>query len=215
MKKLFFAIFSFCLSLGAFAQNERTTSFQIEVDAIHSRSNVNHYYSNWGSEIYFNRIVNKHRVGISVRGLYNRGAFSCNTTDSEGDKIYQYTNCWNKWLGIKLNYAYNVYASEHSAISVSPFVSLNYLIIDESGVRNSVWYQYQKKYNNKFGFGVALEYEVKFNAFSTSLKLAPDCVFAAPIKVGYPIDNFSVLFNIDRCITLKYTFGESVTEFIN
>lgn len=206
MKKTVFLMLcaSLLLSFGAFAQNERTTSFQIEVDAIHSRSDVKHYYSNWGGEIFLNRIVNKHRIGIGLGGVYNGGKFSLNTLNSAGDEIYQSTNCWNKWFSLKLNYAYSVYASEHSAINISPFVSLNYLIINESGMRNNTWYEYKKNYNNKFGYGVALEYEVKFNAFSTSIKLAPECVRVAPTGDGYGINYFSILGTMRRSITLKY-----------
>ncbi|MBO7055665.1 MAG: hypothetical protein J6W37_09870 [Bacteroidales bacterium] len=196
---------SLCLAIGAFAQDEKASGFQIEVDAIHSRSDVKHYYSNWGGEMFLNRIVNKHRIGIGLGGVYNGGKFSCYRIDeSDGSKIYQSTNCWNKWFSLKLNYAYSVYASEHSAININPFVSLNYLIINESGLRNSVWYEYKKNYNNKFGFGFALEYEVKFNAFSTSIKLAPECVMVAPFRFGMGVDAISILGTMRRSITLKY-----------
>ena len=212
MKKTFFLMLCalLCFVLGALAQNEKTIGFQIEVDAIHSRSGLEHYYSNWGGEMYLNRIINRHRIGFGLGSVYYGGEFT-DTKYSNFDPstpIFQHTKCRNKWFCMKLNYAYSIYDSEHSAIYVSPFVSLNYFILNENGRRNGAFYEYNKKYNNKFGFGIALEYEVKFNAFSTSIKLAPDCMLVDNIMVGVNMDAFYRVFNLGTSITMKYTFGK-------
>ena len=120
MKKTFFLMLCalLCFVLGALAQNEKTICFQIEVDAIHSRSGLEHYYSNWGGEMYLNRIINRHRIGFGLGSVSYGGEFT-DTKYSNFDPstpIFQHTKCRNKWFCMKLNYAYSIYDSEHSAI---------------------------------------------------------------------------------------------------
>lgn len=209
MKKFVLAICAICFVVGVTAQTEKSVSYQIELDAMHSNSSTNHYYSNFGAELHLNRLVNQHSFGVGFGEVYNGGRFYDWYLDcATGTPIRQRTSCWNKWFTINLNYTYKVYSADHSSILFGPFVGLNYLIINESGRKNDVHYDYDKTFNNRFGLGIALEYEVRFNAFSTSLKVAPNFVYISTPMDGIHHDVISIMFNMNRSISIKYTLGK-------
>ncbi len=219
-QKIFTTILLAFASHFAFSQ-------EIELTGFYSLETHDWFKSCVGTEISYNQFFGNNKVGISVKELTNNKQYKRVEYDESDGVSFLVRNIKpnNKRFSLKLNYSHDFLSSETTSLFIGGFISLNYMIIDQDGSANhyignwnSDTYTCRKGYyiiqdvnQNIFrpGCGLNVEYEIKFEHFSTSLKLSPEFIYVDNHLFwdgDWIDDSPSLIFGINTGVSIKYRF---------
>ena len=163
MKWILIILCFLCISLPGYGQ-------EIGLQANYAGSSYNKFARNWGYGLEFNYHLNdKNRIGF----LFQQSFCNLNYSEVYGDLtdgvsyLIRKTVPQNQRIAVKMNYAYKVIDKGIAGLYIGPEIGINYMIVKESvkrienGGNSAANYSRDYSENNKFRFGLLIEFEIK------------------------------------------------------
>jgi hypothetical protein len=172
--------------LGLLFVTTLSWSQQIDVSGLYSSSTAKAYKNNWGFDFGYYYFVRNNRLGISFRQIYFNTEYDDIYTSSNDDGVSKYIKEYapkHKRSTINLDYSYKLIENEKSNVYLGCSAGLNYFKLKgeynriENGNISGGQFYYDYSVNNRFGFGLLLEYEVVgifSDRVSSSIKINPE-----------------------------------------
>ena len=176
---------SYLLLIGFLLTSTAVFSQQIDVSGLYSSSTLNTFKDNWGFDVGYNHFINNNRLGVSFRYYaYNTEYDDIFMSNADGvSKDITEHDPQNRRIAINLIYSYSLIKNEKSNLYLGCNVGLNYFKLQEkvnqtaNGFMSERTYEIDETINNRLGFGILIEYEIKkviLDRLSTSIKINPE-----------------------------------------
>lgn len=209
MKTIFIILF---LSFYIFSNSQ-----EVILSGQYSSSSSIKFKTNIGFEIGYNQNIKRHNLGLFYSNQNNKSDYDyVNFSNIDGmtkyiRKYYPY----NKRGTINLIYAYNLIKNKKSNLKIGLLLGLNYyhlkgsyyeIIIDPQKNIKEERKNYDYNRNNKIGYGINIEYEIKevvFKRISTFIRVTTELSFFEKYGCSYTTTLWDVSW-IDINWGIKY-----------